>query len=490
MSKKQYNKSKLRVQTKDLEIPEANPFENDLLEREESVYALTNLLRSIESPCVFSIDAGWGNGKTTFLNIWSQFLRNEEFVVIDFNAWESDFSDDPFATLTGELVDGIKKHIDDSTCDKSERQLDEFKLKAKEVWQITRPTLIRFIAAGGLGSVAKILAETFELPDVLKSNKDTVKEFKESFQQMIESITAKENLPLVVMIDELDRCRPSYAIELLEVAKHLFSVNGVMFVLAVNHLQLSHSVKMLYGQDFDAHGYLKRFIDVDFKLPSPERQKFVSSLVDAFKINSNKSNSQADLDFETLQKLFVGFFSSSNLSLREIAKAVNRFGLVLGSLSDDQMWISSTVGVVLILRTINPVNFDRFCKGEITDLKFADAIFESAGASEIRNQKEGVIFENTVIFGALEVSFPNKMYWDPNDSNLFQHYSIMINNANSSSQFGATSDSQMELLEHAIQIRNMVNKTIRDNQINGRHGVGFLQSVKHLDFVTSTFDSE
>ena len=76
----------------------------------------------------------------------------------------------------------------------------------------------------------------------------------------------------MVMINELDRCRPSYAVELLEVAKHLFSADRIVFVLAVNCDQLAHSVTALYGNDFDAEGYLRRFFDVDFQLPEPDRR--------------------------------------------------------------------------------------------------------------------------------------------------------------------------------------------------------------------------
>ena len=92
---------------------------------------------------------------------------------------------------------------------------------------------------------------------------------------------ANGNRPLMVMIDELDRCRPSYAVELLEVAKHLFSVDRIVFVLAVNCDQLAHSVKALYGNDFDADGYLRRFFDVDFKLPAPERRAFIHAQLQA-----------------------------------------------------------------------------------------------------------------------------------------------------------------------------------------------------------------
>lgn len=490
MSNKLNNKVKIRVQPKDLKIPKANPFEHDLLNRKESVQALTNLLRSIESPCVFSIDSGWGSGKTTFLKIWSQYLRNKEFVVIDFNAWESDYSEDPFAALTGELMDGIEKHFDDNKNVNDKGSLDEFKMKAKELWQITQPALLRFISAGGLGSGIKVLAETFELSDLLESNKTTVKEFKKSFKLMIKTITATNQLPLIVMIDELDRCRPSYAIELLEVAKHLFSVNGVMFVLAINHSQLSHSVKMLYGQSFDAHGYLKRFIDVDFKLPSPKREDFVRSLVDSFEIKRIQIDSGAQVSYRVIQSLLVGFLSNSNLSLREIAKAISRLGLILGSLPDDQIWISPTVAVVLVLRTIDPEGFDVFYKGEISDADFAESVFKLAGASEIRTQEEGRIFEWTVILGALEIRNQTKLYWNLDESKLLQRYRTMIENSNSSSEFDRISDSQRELLGHAARIVNIVSQKNDENRFNSSAGVGFLQSVEHFEFVASTFAGE
>ena len=113
-----------------------------------------------------------------------------------------------------------------------------------------------------------------------------------------------------------------------------------------------------------------------------------------------------------------------------------------------------------------------------------------ARASKIRKQEEGAFFEFTIIFGTLENSYPNEKYWNPKNSKLFQHYLTMLKNARSSSPIDATNDSQMELLGHATEVNNMVNQTIHDIQFSGRDGIGFLQSVKHLDFVTSTFDND
>jgi hypothetical protein len=72
----------------------------------------------------------------------------------------------------------------------------------------------------------------------------------------------------VILIDELDRCRPTYAIEMLEAIKHWFCVPNVVFVLAMDREQLSHSIRAVYGQGFDVDGYFLRFFHLLEQMPS------------------------------------------------------------------------------------------------------------------------------------------------------------------------------------------------------------------------------
>ena len=97
----------IRIQPLDIEVPEKDPFKNDLLGRKETVEVLTNLAGSIEGPCVFAVDSAWGTGKTTFLRIWAQHLRNVGFSVVEFNAWETDFTGDPLVALAAELSSAL-----------------------------------------------------------------------------------------------------------------------------------------------------------------------------------------------------------------------------------------------------------------------------------------------------------------------------------------------------------------------------------------------
>ena len=99
---------RVRIQPKSIEIPENDPFDKNLFDWKEPIKILTNLVGNIEGPCVMAVDAPWGAGKTTFINIWHQYLRNEKFFVVKFNAWENDFSNDPFIALVEELVSGLE----------------------------------------------------------------------------------------------------------------------------------------------------------------------------------------------------------------------------------------------------------------------------------------------------------------------------------------------------------------------------------------------
>ena len=327
----------IRIQPQEIEVPERDPFKYDLLDRKEPVEILTHLVGSIEGPCVLAVDAAWGTGKTTFLRIWAQHLRNQGFPIVEFNAWETDFTGDPFVALSSELTDGLSEYTDKSLSEKITAAKDA----AKEVLQRAIPGIIR-IATAGILDVSSLTEK--EIGQFLASYaqerlagyqgaRESVQNFRTVLQDMASTLAeSSQNRPLVVVIDELDRCRPSYAVELLEVAKHLFSVAHIVFVLAINRSELAHSIRSLYGSDFDGDGYLRRFFDIDLQLPDPEREKFINALLDAIHIDqyfNRTQDRQVQLDAEDALNLLRIFLSKSDFRLRIIAQAIHRLGLML-----------------------------------------------------------------------------------------------------------------------------------------------------------------
>ena len=409
----------IRVQPHEIEVPADDPLESDLLGRREAADTLTHLVGNLEGPCVLTVDAAWGFGKTTFVRMWSQHLRNQEFPVLVFNAWETDFSNDPFLTLCTELTEGLQ--ADDTKL--SGAVIEKFKGASEEVLRWMVPSAIRFAASqvplvgAVLGAGAAAFAE--ERLSRYSKSRTSVKRFRRVLEEMAATLSsANGNRPLMVMIDELDRCRPSYAVELLEVAKHLFSVDRIVFVLAVNCEQLAHSVKALYGNDFDADGYLRRFFDVDFKLPAPERRAFIHAQLQATGIydyfdqvaepesysrNIYAPNAPARRQTgHTLLSVLFLFFGASDLSLRTISQAIHRLGLLYASLRSDQVDHGVATTVALIIRTIVPKLYDRFVAGQASDSDIVDAIFDRPGLITLRYDDPVVSFEAAVILAGLE----------------------------------------------------------------------------------------
>ena len=108
----------IRIRPQEIDIPSDDPFRNDLLNRKEPAEILTQLIDGIEGPCVLAVDAAWGAGKTTFLKMWARHLRNEQFPVVEFNAWETDHAGDPFVAIVTELTEGLREFKDESLTEK------------------------------------------------------------------------------------------------------------------------------------------------------------------------------------------------------------------------------------------------------------------------------------------------------------------------------------------------------------------------------------
>ena len=386
------NRFAIRIQPKDVDIPDDDPFRNDLLGRKESAEFLTSIIASIDGPCVLAIDAPWGTGKTTFLNMWSQHLRNLGFPVVKFNAWETDFTGDPFVALSSELTEQLGQYGDDDI----KQKITSLISKAEEVAIRAIPGAVRLLTAGILDLRPVFEKEVGdELASYAKDQltgyqgaKDSVGAFRDLLSETADSLwCTSDQKPLVIVIDELDRCRPSYAVELLEVAKHLFSVDGVIFVLTVDWAQLAHSVKALYGNDFDAQGYLGRFFDVDFRLPSTDREVYFDTLISSLGIDRLGDS----------LTLLGSFFCRSDLGLRTITQAIHRLALAFASLSDHHKHTADLLVVLLLLRTLDPDLYRKFIRFEASDLEVIEEVFSKPGLEKLRTTLEGNRFEAVII---------------------------------------------------------------------------------------------
>ena len=106
----------IKSRSQEIEIPEDNPFVNDKLERAHLCSVLTDVVSFYgQSGCVLALNGEWGSGKTTFVKMWRQVLNNNGFKTLYFNAWASDYTEDPLMALIAELRE---LSADNSTIDK------------------------------------------------------------------------------------------------------------------------------------------------------------------------------------------------------------------------------------------------------------------------------------------------------------------------------------------------------------------------------------
>ena len=281
------------------------PFANDVLNRNASIERLTSLVKSTEQPFVLSVEAPWGWGKTTFIRMWKAHLELKGHTCLLFNAWQNDFVDDPLVAFIGEITKLIEKEKKELNSDEPIKQyLGEVKKIGAGVLRKALPVLVKVATQGVLneealknvaaalteqkGDVADFISELAkERLDKYEKEINGIKSFRTNLEKLAEQIVTKKgsSSPLVFFIDELDRCRPDFAIALLERIKHLFNVPRVVFVLSVDRAQLNESVKALYGLNANPDGYLRRFIDLAYSLPPPTTQAFVQSLYQRFSMD-------------------------------------------------------------------------------------------------------------------------------------------------------------------------------------------------------------
>ena len=383
----------MQIRPSVLEIPADDPFKNDCLSRKELEPTLTQVVTQAVGSFVLAVDGSWGSGKTTFLKMWQVKLDDAGHLCLYLNAWKSDFVEDPLVAVVGELSIGIKESRPDNN--NVNVTIEKVEKAGRLIVKRLIPTVVKLATYGALDIdiaseklLSDLAGETAQ--DLIKDyskGKSDIDNFRKELSSLVTAIQKPDRDPvkIVIIIDELDRCRPTYAVQLLERIKHLFDVEGVAFILGIDRNQLSHSVKALYGSEFDAAGYLKRFIDIDYRLPEPSIGCYCSYLFERFEINlllSKRQSLNSSYDLDDLSFYLGYLMSSAQMSLRDQEQLVSRLRVILQTIPTNQSIFPVTLSVFLFLRDFYPKIYTSVIKGNVTFKDFLDCI------ESLQNEKE------------------------------------------------------------------------------------------------------
>lgn len=307
--------------------------------------------------CVINLNGAWGTGKTELLRRLYVDIVEHGHPVAYIDAWSSDFSKNALSVVASELLNQIGHFITSNEGIDSAQVINKIKkhfdtaLKAIEFGATVSMDLVTAaLAKGGQGIVSKIPdAESKAINSVHETLIDTVsqnhakqvqamKEIKLELNELAKQLNdaARLNVPMVFLIDELDRCRPSYAIEMLEVIKHFFEADNCVFLVATDTGALECSIKSIYGADFLSNVYLQRFFDRKIVLPELDTTRFIENMdIDYSKYSGKIKFEELEIEGFDLNTSFAALFNDKAINPRGISKVIARYISCLDFISSE-----------------------------------------------------------------------------------------------------------------------------------------------------------
>lgn len=400
--------------------------ENNEYGRADYIKDFVEGLDLIETNMFISLDARWGEGKTFYIRQIEMTLKylskkslgqdvadlepyfsnsklkaiklNNTYLPIYYNSWLYDYHSDPLMSLLYILVKECGKYVSTVMDNKG---IGEKLLSLLSSFSLSLPF-------SQLTGNFESIIEKFKGSDILEEIK-TAEEIRQIVKQILDEIIVENAQKLIVFIDELDRCRPDYAIETLERIKHYFDDERIIFVISVNKEQLIHTISKFYGDSFDSTGYLNKFFDINIFLPEIPQY---SKNNDILRTNSEQYN---------LKKVVEELGEYYNLSLRDTIIFLQNVEATSKQYYND--WsaqgciLSMFIPIILVLDIVDQTEKSKFMDGKgevfkrlcenISSLRKVICNFGGHGTDD--NESYEIGFEK--IYEVYEYTFtPNKIY--------------------------------------------------------------------------------
>lgn len=338
-------------------MPSDNITRVDKLDRQDFIKFVENLIMNSDNykrdndsnSYVMALNSAWGTGKSYFLDLFIQDIKeNEKINVVKYNAWENDYCDNAFNPLMYDIL--TADCLEFST--KTDADVEAAKKFLENIFDIgksfAKKAAFDFIESKTGTNLEEVLNKVKKNIDIKKfligelPNLSELNEQREAFGNLKKYLSnasawmKEKDSKLVVIIDELDRCKPTFAIQTLEIVKHIFDIENIVFLFAVDIEQLSHSISSVYGQGFDSVGYLCRFFDYIAKMPNPNIKNYIENEISQINAVSNVFYSYKELDERSstqdeIIEIFELLYTDFNLSLRELDTIIKNYRVMCDS---------------------------------------------------------------------------------------------------------------------------------------------------------------
>lgn len=434
-------------------------------------FLIDNEIKKIDTndlALVISIHSDWGLGKTTFIDKWGTKLTNDGKIALKFDAWKFDHNNELGLTFIAEMCNQLAKYKDNNL-------ITAF----KELMLAIIPFGQTVMSIGGTYAECHGIAGASDIANNINKHLDTLcnklKPTIENFHKQLSNFT-KEHGNLYFFIDELDRCKPIFAIQLLEIIKHLFNVKGVCFILALNKSSLACTIEKVYGLKGEmAAEYLERFFDFQLRLPEPDKEKYAEALLSQhlpthidsaqyFQNNGIKTLDIKNFTIEVFKKCCT--HNMLKFSLRDIEKQAKEIKFFLNVNAADktnkhiqEIFIPIAI-YLLCLRRKLPLEYNKLIQSNSTHI--------SSSALNFDNEDNSIIFSiigNMLLFTRNPKKLADLFYRTPrqrdiNFNNYFHNDIYKLK--------GAASDKNIPpTFEHLLEKLDFTHEAIFENQDAG-----------------------
>ena len=310
------------------------------------------IAETTQLPFTVGVFGPWGSGKSSFLNICRDLLGRQGFVTAEFNPWKYDGREEIWHALIQSLLDELIRLAEKSPDDKRlQRALKKaLQLRTVAAWLVLRSSLP--LVTGGIITGADVGAFQDALTAVNQDqhlNYRHVNVFEKDFADTVRALTSERRM--VVLIDDLDRCRGESALRALEALRLFTGDAPCVFVIAMDHQALIEAASAHFGNDeVRGRNYLEKLINFPYYLPTVRFESINRSL-------------REQLDF-LADDITIWELIRANMSgnPRRIRRFVNTFNLAIATLARGTKPTEERqrqVAVLLMFRQEHPVFFER-----------------------------------------------------------------------------------------------------------------------------------